>query len=192
MNYLAHLHIAEHCQSSLLGNLLGDFVKGSPEQQFSQYISQGVRLHRFVDTYTDKHDIVKQAKQLFPNGTRRFSGIALDMFWDHCLAKNWHEYQTHDLHMFCEYSLRQILEEQTQQNVPERFVNVTHAMWRGQWLQSYQQLENIEYALQRMSQRSVRMAPLVECIPYLQNHYHQLDELFAHLYPEILTASKSF
>lgn len=29
MNFLAHLHIAKHCNSNLAGNLLGDFVKGA-------------------------------------------------------------------------------------------------------------------------------------------------------------------
>ncbi|XHY22957.1 Acyl carrier protein phosphodiesterase [Vibrio sp. NH-UV-68] len=88
VNFLAHLHIADHCQSSLLGNLLGDFVKGNPDTQYPAMISQGVRLHRFVDSYTDSHSQVEQIRALFPNGVRRYSGIALDMFWDHCLAVN--------------------------------------------------------------------------------------------------------
>ncbi|EGA65001.1 ACP phosphodiesterase [Vibrio brasiliensis] len=192
MNYLAHLHIAQHCQSSLLGNLLGDFVKGNPDTQFSQHVSQGVRLHRFVDSYTDSHGSVIEARQLFDNGTRRFSGIALDMFWDHCLAKRWYEFHSQPLEQFCNAALEQVMNDEQQQQLPERFVTVTQAMWQGQWLSSYQHIENIEFALQRMSNRSARMARLADCFPYLERNYHQLDELFTSLYPQILTASKSF
>ncbi len=64
MNYLAHLHIADHCQSSLLGNLLGDFVKGDPSAQFSPEIARGIRLHRLVDAYTDSHPVMQQAQSL--------------------------------------------------------------------------------------------------------------------------------
>lgn len=68
MNFLAHLHIAHHCQSSLLGNLLGDFVKGDPTEQYPQSLVQGIRLHRWVDAYTDSHPVMKAAKSLFlPN-----------------------------------------------------------------------------------------------------------------------------
>ncbi|MFA0070425.1 ACP phosphodiesterase, partial [Vibrio breoganii] len=35
MNFLAHLHIAQHCKSNLAGNLLGDFVKGDPNKHYS-------------------------------------------------------------------------------------------------------------------------------------------------------------
>lgn len=167
-------------------------MKGNPESQFSQPIAQGVRLHRFVDSYTDSHHTVKQAKQLFPNGLRRFSGIALDMFWDHCLANRWSEYHDESLDQFCTHSLMQVMSEEMRDVLPDRFVTVTHAMSEGRWLQSYQHIENIEFALQRMSHRSPRMVTLVDCIPYLQQNYHQLDELFAQLYPQILTASKSF
>lgn len=86
MNYLAHLHIADHCQSSLLGNLLGDFVKGDPDSQYGAPIASGIRLHRLVDAYTDSHPVMQHAKQCFSSDTRRFAPIALDMFWDHCLA----------------------------------------------------------------------------------------------------------
>ena len=102
MNFLAHLHIAEHCESSALGNLLGDFVKGNPDNQFSSEIVQGIKLHRFVDSYTDSHELVREARLMFQGKQRRFSGIALDMFWDHCLAANWHHYHQMALSKFCE------------------------------------------------------------------------------------------
>lgn len=76
MNFLAHLHIAHHCQSSLLGNLLGDFVKGDPTEQYPQSLVQGIRLHRWVDAYTDSHPVMKAAKSLFPSQQQRFAPIA--------------------------------------------------------------------------------------------------------------------
>jgi len=191
LNYLAHLHIADHCQSNLLGNLLGDFVKGNPETQFPASISQGVRLHRYVDSYTDHHNMVIQAKRLFPNGVRRFSGIALDVFWDHCLAKHWREYHPFTLDQFCQEAQKQV-ETESSYPLPERFVRVSCAMWQGRWLESYQHLDNIEFALHRMSSRNPRMERLRECFPYIERNYEQLNAIFSSFYPDVLTASKSF
>lgn len=154
MNYLAHLHIADHCQSSLLGNLLGDFVRGNPESQFS-------------------------------------SGIALDMFWDHCLAKRWSEFHTMKLDGFCQFAQKNV-ESDAVTTLPESFVRTSTAMWEGRWLESYQHIENIEFALRRMSSRRPTMKVLAECFPYIESNYHQLDEVFSAFYPEILTASKRF
>ena len=64
MNYLAHLHIAEHTQTSFLGNFLGDFIKGNPEGQFNPGVVSGIRLHRFVDSYIDGHPLIKTLKPL--------------------------------------------------------------------------------------------------------------------------------
>jgi acyl carrier protein phosphodiesterase len=190
LNYLSHLHIADQCQSSLIGNLLGDFVKGDPNKHYYLEVSQGVRLHRFVDSFTDSHQMVVQAKSLFPNGPRRFSGIALDMFWDHCLANHWQEYHSTGLDQFCAYARKEI--EAYSDPLPENFMKVTSRMWQGRWLESYQDIENIEFALQRMSLRSPRMSALVECFPYVEKNYIELEALFAAFYPEILNASKRF
>ncbi len=191
VNFLAHLHIADHCQSSLLGNLLGDFVKGNPDTQYPAMISQGVRLHRFVDSYTDSHSQVEQIRALFPNGVRRYSGIALDMFWDHCLAVQWNQFHVKPLSDFCAQAERQIQDEAIVE-LPDRFVRTNQAMWQGRWLESYQTLDNIDFALQRMSQRSMRMTRLNECFPYLERNYQQLSAVFSRFYPEVLTASRRF
>ncbi|QIA66172.1 DUF479 domain-containing protein [Vibrio astriarenae] len=188
MNFLAHLHIADHCQSSLLGNLLGDFVKGDPDKQYPQAIANGIRLHRFVDSYTDSHTIVKSSKQWFEKEQRRFAPIALDMFWDHCLAKHWGEFHPAPLRDFVEYS--ELIVTRSHKPLPERFTQVTQHMWRGRWLESYADFDNIAYALQRMSQRSLRMGVLANCADGLSDHYDQLEEQFFPLYRDVLQQSK--
>lgn len=191
MNFLAHLDIADHCRSSKLGNLLGDFVKGDPQPHYSVAVANGIRLHRFVDGYTDHHPLVKEAKHFFTDTTRRFAPIALDMFWDHCLARHWQDFHQETLNAFCSRAEQETYAEQAQEPLPERYLTVSRFMWQDRWLESYQQMSNIETALQRMSTRSPRMAPLAHTIADLERHYDALETLFFQLYPDVLTASQN-
>ena len=59
MNYLAHLFLAEKTEESILGNFLGDFVKGRLKDQYSAEILKGIVTHRKIDAYTDSHERVK-------------------------------------------------------------------------------------------------------------------------------------
>jgi acyl carrier protein phosphodiesterase len=191
MNYLAHLDIAQHCSSSLLGNLLGDFVKGDPSLQYDASIAAGIKLHRWVDMYTDSHPLVDQAKQMFPSRTRRFAPIALDMFWDHCLAANWSDYSQQSLMEFTQYAEQVITQqEKTVDSLPERYQRVSRLMWQGRWIDSYAQRENIEFALHRMSQRSERFSPLSHCFSSLEIHYDELVAIFRLFYPQLLSQAQ--
>ncbi|CAM2944814.1 ACP phosphodiesterase [Vibrio diazotrophicus] len=190
MNYLAHLHIAEASDSNLLGNLLGDFVKGNPSEQYSEEIVQGIRLHRWVDAYTDSHEVMILAKALFPATTRRFSPIALDMFWDHCLAKHWQSFHSQSLRQFVLDAERKVKIDHSS-SLPERYMMVSDKMWQGRWLESYAEFENIHFALQRMSLRRERMKPLAECYVSLEDSYQELESLFFSLYPQVLEKAKS-
>ncbi|MCP4322544.1 MAG: DUF479 domain-containing protein [Psychromonas sp.] len=190
MNYLAHLHIATHSQTSLLGNFLGDFVKGDPDQLFNGKVVQGIRLHRFVDSYTDNHALTKLVKPLFPQQLRRFSPITLDMFWDHCLAKHWLEFHSDSLANFSIQAQRIITKEKSEllQPLPDRFEKISELVWQGRWFEHYVDIDNIEFALQRIASRSPRMAPLATTFSTLIEHYDQLTGTFFELYPNVLDA----
>jgi len=194
MNYLAHLHIAAKTETSFSGNFLGDFVKGDPDGKFPSEIIKGIRLHRYVDSFIDKHAIVLEAKSLFPKPLRRYAPIALDMFWDHCLALHWDNFHHLSLSQFCRLAEQKIADETQSHNIelPERFIRVNGWVWQDKWLESYQELANINYALQRMSTRSERMAPLAETGKVLGEHYEQLNSVFFELYSEVLKASVLF
>lgn len=191
MNFLAHLHIADHCNSHLMGNLLGDFVKGDPSKQYQTDISNGIKLHRFVDRITDHHALVEECKPHFTGVARRFAPIALDMFWDHCLAKHWRTFSPQSLDSFVRYAYSEV-NKQISDDLPPRFLMLHSRMWSGGWLQSYQDLENIEFALHRMSQRSPRMADLTTTFEVLDNEYEQLEAKFAALYQDVLSQSAEY
>lgn len=186
MNFLAHLHLAQFAGSNLLGNLLGDFVKGDPYPHYPKAIADGIRLHRLIDSFTDQHDLLSECKMRFPTQLRRFAPIALDVFGDHCLASHWSDYYPQTLEDFVALAQRAI-NDAPQVALPDRFVLVNDKIWSGRWLQSYQSMQNIEFALLRMSQRSPRMTPLSECGMTLARHYPFFVEQFAHFYPEVMT-----
>lgn len=184
MNFLAHLHIADYCQSDLSGNLLGDFVKGNPDEKYPKQVVDGIRLHRFVDSYTDTHPTVLQQKHLFGDQLKRFSPIALDMFWDHCLACEWksfHKLTLTDFVHHCKTTCQLV-----DYPVPVNYLATMKSMWSGEWLLSYQDINSTLYALERMSQRSPRMGPLADCGSVLLEHYFELRETFLSFYPDVL------
>ena len=88
MNFLAHLHLAKLADSSLLGNLMADFVRGNPHQHWSAPVADGILMHRRLDVMTDALPEVRSARQLFRAETYRVAPITLHHIWDHLLARH--------------------------------------------------------------------------------------------------------
>ncbi|MGF1688119.1 ACP phosphodiesterase [Photobacterium japonica] len=190
MNFLAHLHLAYHCNSHLMGNILGDFVRGDPFRQYSQPVAQGIALHRFVDSYIDALPAVLACRQRFTPDTRRVSGIALDLAWDHFLAKHWNLYDPHPLSTFVSDAQRAF--EQFEENPPPPFTAMMQRMWQQQWLVQYQHIGTIELALERMAIRRPRLHQLAECPAVIHQHYDALEQQFHTIYPQVQHAAKQF
>lgn len=194
MNYLAHLHIASHCNSSPLGNLLGDFVRGDPSRQpLTSQVVEGIHLHRWVDRFTDESDMIAQAKTYFPKNCRRFSPIALDIFWDHLLAVHWSQFSSVSLDEFCRAMYQQCSDESLiAESLPSEFVRVSNLMWSENWLQSYRHWENTQYAIERLSKKKACYAPLAWCNEVLDDHYSTFNAFFEPFYLQLLRESISY
>ncbi|CAM3089052.1 ACP phosphodiesterase [Vibrio rarus] len=187
MNFLAHLHLAEVSNSDLLGNLLGDFVRGNPDGQYATKVTEGIRLHRFVDSFTDSHPAIMNIKPLF-GAHRRFSPIALDVFWDHCLIQHWDRFHQDSLLNFCAKAKQATHPKHITIELPARYQQVIGSMWDRQWIASYKELDNIGFALDKMSQRTPRMGPLSGCFATLEKHYLELNQVFIEFYPDVIEA----
>ena len=100
MNHLAHLLLAERSNGLLVGGFLGDFVKGRLKGDRPTAIEQGIKLHRYIDHFTDHHPEALGLRALFPDSTRKIAGIALDLMFDHQLALEFTKWHPEALEVF--------------------------------------------------------------------------------------------
>ncbi|WP_299015711.1 ACP phosphodiesterase [uncultured Photobacterium sp.] len=190
MNFLAHLHLADRCHSHLAGNLLADFVRGDPYTQYARSVADGIKLHRFIDSYIDAMPEVLHCRQLFSADTRRVSGIALDITWDHYLAKHWQHYHHQPLTEFVEQAQKQV--ELYQENLPESYRQTMARMWQQQWLLQYRKRGTISTALERMALRRPKLHQLANCPALIEQHYDLFEQQFAAIYPQIIQVAKIY
>lgn len=100
MNFLAHLYLSGDNEEVKLGNFIGDYVKGNKYLDYPEGVRKGIVMHRSIDHFTDHHPNVKQAAILLKPGYGRYSGIVVDVLFDHFLAKNWPDYSVYGLRDF--------------------------------------------------------------------------------------------
>jgi len=100
MNYLGHLFLSGNEEKIVVGNFIGDYVKGKNVYTFPDKIRDGILLHRQIDTFTDNHPKVSEAKKLFRTDYGLYSGIIVDFLYDHFLARNWNGYSDLTLRTF--------------------------------------------------------------------------------------------
>ncbi|MDR6233688.1 ACP phosphodiesterase [Pseudomonas oryzihabitans] len=181
MNYLAHLHLGGPGREDRLGSLYGDFVKGSPDA-WPAGIAAGIRLHRRIDVYTDEHPQVAQAKARLPATRRRVSGLLVDVFFDHCLARLWHDYAEQSLPSFVADCYRTLLDEP---ELPPRLARIAPVMARQDWLGSYRDFAVLERVVEGMARRLSRPELLAGAFAELEAAYDGLLDDFLRFYPQL-------
>ncbi|EJN32929.1 acyl carrier protein phosphodiesterase [Pseudomonas sp. GM80] len=182
MNYLAHLHLGGQRPGQLLGSLYGDFVKGRLQGQFAPEVEAAIQLHRRIDVFTDRHPLVDIALGRFTDTRRRYAGIVLDVFFDHCLARDWRLYADQPLEIFTADVYRVLTHEQ---QLPERLAKIAPHMVANDWLGSYQQFEVLEQVLRGISRRLSRPEELAGAMQELRRLYEPLSEDFRLFYPHL-------
>ncbi|SDT43415.1 Acyl carrier protein phosphodiesterase [Pseudomonas sp. Z003-0.4C(8344-21)] len=182
MNYLAHLHLGGQRPGQLLGSLYGDFVKGRLQGQFAPEVEAAIQLHRRIDVFTDRHPLVDIALGRFTETRRRYAGIVLDVFFDHCLARDWSLYAEQPLEVFTAGVYRVLSSEQ---QLPERLAKIAPHMVANDWLGSYQQFEVLEQVLRGISRRLTRPEELAGAMEELRRLYEPLSEDFSLFYPQL-------
>src|SRR5690606_17104395 len=103
MNFLAHVYLSGDNPKIMVGNFIGDFVKGGRlSERFEKDIARGIELHRAIDDFTDSHAVVLKSKERLRPKYRHYSPVIVDMFYDHILARHWNDYHPQSLPAFAE------------------------------------------------------------------------------------------
>lgn len=190
MNILAHLHLATLANSSIIGNVAADFVKGDPYQQFPQVIADGIMLHRRLDKQVDQMTEVKQARSLFLPTHQRVAPITLDIVWDHFLAKHWHHFNPDcDLVIFNQ-RMKSEINHQIQLFSPDCQQFMQH-VWQGEWLMNYANLDFISKVLNGMANRRPKLFLIRDTVVDIHQNYSQLETHFFQFYPVLISQAQA-
>jgi len=189
MNFLAHLYLSGDNPKVKVGNFIGDFIKGKNLiERFDKDIAKGIALHREIDWFTDKHSVVKQSKDRLRPKYRHYSGVIVDIFYDHFLAKNWDKYSESLLPDYAEecYSIIQ----QHEATLPEEVKYMMPYMINGNWLVNYSKLEGIQKALSGMARRTRFESKMEESVADLRENYDDFKNEFEIFFPDLISDTK--
>jgi acyl carrier protein phosphodiesterase len=183
VNHLAHAWLAGTDEGLRLGGVLGDFVRGTPAATLPPAVREGIALHRAIDGYTDRHPQVLAARALFEPPYRRYAGIALDMWFDHCLARDFARWSALPLEPFSR-ELRALLQRHDALLPPaaRRFAQYmqAHDLPAG-----YADARELDQALAGIGQRLQRDNPLAQMLPVLQALEAPLQARFEQFLPQL-------
>ena len=202
MNYLAHIRLAGDDPECLIGNFLGDFVKGRlTEDRYSPGIRRGIAMHRRIDAWTDSHEITRECARLISPERRRWSRVILDIFYDHLLAVNWERYSDESLRDFldrsyafqpvfiiCETS-RGVGYSRASPSTASSAARINTIIKDG-WIEKYRSISGLSVVFQGMSIRVRRKNPLSGSERELVAHYDEMNGHFNRFFPEILEYAK--
>ncbi|MGD8592085.1 MAG: ACP phosphodiesterase [Gammaproteobacteria bacterium] len=183
MNYLAHLYLAQRNPHSLVGNLMGDFIRGINVSELPPVIARGVQNHKAVDRFTDSHTILRSLKANFSTQRRRFAGIIIDVVFDHFLIKHWENYSSENLDDFTAYCYNSLAS--LHEVMPTRMQQKVDWMIRCDLLNSYAGLNGVSNALNGMSRRIRFENRLAGAIEEVENHYAALEQGFLAFFSQL-------
>lgn len=154
MNYLGHAYLSFGNAETLTGNMMGDFVKGMDAlEHFPQGIRNGLMLHRHIDTFTDEHFAIRQAKVMFRPVYGLYSGAVVDTLMDHFIANDQLLFpEEKDLQLFAQNVYRQL--ESYRDYFPDKFIPYFQSMMQHNWLLNYRSEEGLLRALNGLKRRA--------------------------------------
>lgn len=191
MNFLAHLYLSGTDQKIMVGNFIADFVKGRAAlSQFEPEIIRGIELHRAIDEFTDTHPVVSISKNRLRLKYRHYSGVIVDVFYDHFLAREWSSYHYELLPDFADKAYNTI--QAYNSVLPPDVKYMLPYMIKGNWLVNYSKLEGIHRALSGMSRRTPYESKMEESVVDLERDYEEYKKEFEVFFPQLTEFSKQF
>lgn len=189
MNFLAHSYLS-FSEEQLVGNMIADFVKNRDVARLPESIQKGIKLHRAIDSFTDAHPLIHEAKAPFRPLVRLYSGAFVDVAFDYFLANDTtensqREWQEHSQRV---YAVLRRYEE----FLPEVFKKVLDKMQQDDWLYNYRNEWGIDYSFRNVVNKAQFLDKTTNVFPAFLANKDFLREKYEIFFPEIKSFAQDF
>ncbi len=189
MNFLAHIYLSGEEEGIIVGNFIADGIKGKKYKNYQLSIQKGILLHRGIDSYTDQHPTVRLSTKRLHENYGHYSGVIVDILYDHFLAKNWKTYHQIPLDVYVE-NFYELLRN-SYEILPIRIKRMMPYMISDNWLLSYKSISGIGNILNQMSRRTKSESNMNFAVLELKKFYPEFENEFTSFFEELRTFSKN-
>jgi acyl carrier protein phosphodiesterase len=186
MNYLAHALLSAHSDELLVGNFIADHVRNQELSRYSPGIVKGIRMHRAIDTFTDAHPAFRSAKRFFYDGFEKHSGILVDIYFDHLLARDFGAYSEVPLPDFTIKAYE--VYSRNQSVFPLHSSRFLQYLIRDNIYVAYAEIKGIERVLAHLSQRIRHEVTLDGSVVLFESHQKEIELLFSRFFADAVEA----
>lgn len=162
---------------------MSDGIRGNDYLNFPEEIQKGIILHRHIDTFTDAHPIYRKSKHRLHKKYGHYSGVIMDIFYDHFLAKNFSNYSNIPLKKFSE-DFYHVLDTNFGILTP-RFQKILPILKEENWLLMYATIEGISHILYNMDRRTRLRSKMQFSVEELKLFYTEFETEFTLFFAEM-------
>ncbi|MDJ0646711.1 MAG: acyl carrier protein phosphodiesterase [Flavobacteriaceae bacterium] len=188
MNFLAHIYLSGEDEMVTIGNFMADGIRGKQYKKYPERIQKGILLHRAIDTYTDAHNTVRKSTKRLHKKYSHYSGIIVDILYDHFLAKNWNNYSSIPLAEYVDNFYDSL--EDNFELLPLRIQKMLPYMIADNWLLSYASIDGIAKVLEGMNRRTQNRSKMNKAINELRTFYDEFEDEFTSFFEDLINFSK--
>ena len=189
MNFLAHIYLSGDNEGVTIGNFIADGIKGKKYTKYPLQIQKGILLHRGIDSFTDQHPTVRKSTKRLHKNYGHYSGVIVDILYDHFLAKNWKNYHSQPLDEYVQDFYRLLRKDFD--ILPSRIQRMMPYMISDNWLLSYATIPGISKILVQMNRRTKNASSMNFAVIELEEYYSEFEEEFSSFFSELETFSKN-
>jgi acyl carrier protein phosphodiesterase len=188
MNFLAHIYLSFGDEEVTIGNFIADSIRGNRYKHLPPRVQSGILLHRAIDTFTDAHPTVRKSTKRLHKNYGHYSGVIVDIFYDHFLAKNWEQYSEVPLDRYVE-QFYDLLED-NYDILPEGVKRMMPYMIADNWIFNYSKMEGISRVLNGINRRTKNKSKMNFAILDLEEHYGKFETEFLAFFEELIVYSR--
>ncbi|NOX84502.1 MAG: DUF479 domain-containing protein [Chlorobi bacterium] len=181
MNFLAHAHLSGKNDEILFGNFVADAVKGNELMNYEGDIRLGIRIHRKIDVFTDRHEIFRQSVARIRSSFGKYSGIVVDIYYDHFLARNWNDFHRDPLPLFAGHVYDILLDRYGL--LPKKTKRLLPFLVTQNWLVGYADFNGLKRVFYGMDRRTGFGSGMKTAVDELKENYDALYSDFGSFYP---------
>ena len=183
MNFLAHIYLSGDNDLLKIGNFMADSIRGHGYENYRDDVKKGILLHRSIDSFTDMHPVYRQSKHRLHEKYGHYSGVIMDIFYDHFLAKNWSTYSDIKLEIYAD-TFYHLLKDNYEM-LTDKVKGMIPYMFARNWLVSYATIDGLQMIMFHMDHRTKNRVNMHESMMELQQYYTEFEQEFKLFFEEL-------